>query len=203
MANLITFLRFPFLFLYLVLIYFGGPAAQLWSIPLVAIIFFMDSVDGFIARLRGEVSLLGSAFDIATDRTMEIVLWVVFADLKLIPIAVPVIAIVRGTTVDAIRAVGIGNGLPAFDQVHHPISRFLVSSRGMRDFYGVTKGLTFILLSTSLWARSAGEAYAGSILKVSLILTWVVIATMIARGLPVLIEGYTTLRVKKPSPPSE
>jgi CDP-diacylglycerol--glycerol-3-phosphate 3-phosphatidyltransferase len=163
MANLITFLRFPLLFLYLVLIYFGGTTAQLWSIPLVAIIFFMDSVDGFIARLRGEVSLLGSAFDIATDRTMEIVLWVVFADLKLIPIAVPVIAIVRGTTVDAIRAVGIGNGLPAFDQVHHPVSRFLVSSRFMRDFYGVTKGLTFILLSTSLWARSSGSPRAGLI----------------------------------------
>jgi CDP-diacylglycerol--glycerol-3-phosphate 3-phosphatidyltransferase len=203
MANLITFLRFPLLFLYLILIYFGGTTAQLWSIPLVAIIFFMDSVDGFIARLRGEVSLLGSAFDIATDRTMEIVLWVVFADLKLIPIAVPVIAIVRGTTVDAIRAVGIGNGLPAFDQVHHPISRLLVSSRGMRDFYGVTKGLTFILLSASLWARSAASPYAGLILKVSLILTWVVIATMIARGLPVLIEGYSSLKVKKPSSPSE
>lgn len=197
MANLITFLRFPLLFFYLILIYFGGTTGQLWSIPLVAVLFFMDSVDGFIARLRGEVSLLGSAFDIATDRTMEIVLWVVFSDLKLIPIVVPIIAIVRGTTVDAIRAVGIGNGLPAFDQVHHPISRFLVSSRFMRDFYGVTKGLTFILLSASLWARSSASPNAGLILEISLVLTWVVIATMIARGLPVLFEGYSSMKVRK------
>jgi|SRR5271157_2325198 len=197
MANLITFLRFPLLFFYLILIYFGGPTAQLWSIPLMAVIFFMDSVDGFIARLRGEVSLLGSAFDIATDRTMEIVLWVVFSDLKLIPIVIPILAIVRGTTVDAIRAVGFGNGLPAFDQVHHPISRFLVSSRFMRDFYGVTKGLTFILLSTSLWARSVASPHAGLILEISLVLTWVVMATMIARGLPVLAEGYTSMKVRK------
>ncbi len=198
MANLITFLRFPLLFFYLLLLYHGNATAQFWCVPLIAFIFFMDTVDGYVARLRGETSLLGSAFDIATDRTLEIVLWVVFSDLGLIPIIIPIIAIVRGTTVDAVRAVGISKGQAAFDQVQHPISRFLVSSRLMRDFYGIIKGIAFIMLTVSLWARTVNLPNALMLHEITLVISWLTITITIVRGVPVLVEGYDLFRVRKP-----
>ncbi len=197
MANLITLIRFPLIFIYLLLIYFGGPVAALWCVPLVAFIFYLDTIDGFVARILGEVSLLGSALDIATDRTLEIVLWVAFADLKLIPVIIPLIAIVRGTTVDAIRAVGIGQGTAAFDQVKHPFNRFLVSSRFMRNFYGITKAVAFVFLTLSLWLKEAFLPQFPTILLVAEILSWITITLTVVRGLPVLIEGYQLFRVKK------
>ncbi|MCA0269008.1 MAG: hypothetical protein LCH53_07300 [Bacteroidetes bacterium] len=39
-----------------------------------------------VARKLGEASLLGSVLDIASDRIVEAVRWVVFAHLGLIPI---------------------------------------------------------------------------------------------------------------------
>lgn len=186
------------MFFYLLLLYYGNATAQFWCVPLIAFIFFMDTVDGYVARRRGETSLLGSAFDIATDRTLEIVLWVVFSDLGLIPIIIPIIAIVRGTTVDAVRAVGISKGQAAFDQVQHPISRFLVSSRLMRDLYGIIKGIAFIMLTVSLWARTVNLSYALMLHEITLVISWLTITITIIRGVPVLVEGYDLFRVRKP-----
>ncbi|MBM3145076.1 MAG: CDP-alcohol phosphatidyltransferase family protein [Chloroflexi bacterium] len=190
MANLITLLRFPLLFIYVALLYTGNGVIQLWCIPFIVFIIFMDMFDGLIARARGEVSLLGSVLDIATDRTFEIILWVVFAHLELIPIVIPLIAITRGTTVDAVRAVGMKDGLAAFDQVKHPISRFLVSSRFMRDIYGVVKGFAFGFLTLDLGLRTLGSDWEPVIHIIALALSWLSITFTIARGLPVLIEGF-------------
>ena len=190
MANLITFLRFPLLFIYIALLYYGDATTQLWCALLIAIIFFMDTVDGYIARLRGEVSLFGSALDIATDRALEIALWVIFAHLGLIPIVISLIAIVRGTLVDAIRAVGMTGGKSAFEQVRHPISRFIVSSRFMRDFYGVAKGITFILLTINLGLSSAHSSAELPVHYAALIGAWLSITLTVVRGIPVLAESY-------------
>lgn len=200
MANIITLSRFPLLFIYVALLYSGNTQVQLWCVPFITIIILMDMMDGLIARARGEVSLLGSVLDIATDRTLEIILWVVFAHLDLIPVVVPIIVITRGTTVDAVRAVGMRNGLPAFDQVQHPISRFLVSSSFMRSSYGIAKGFAFGFLTLDLGLQTQGAAASPVIHIIALVLTWISIAFTIARGLPVLIEGYSLL---KDPPPAE
>ena len=89
MANLITLLRFPLLFIYVILLYTDNGVLQIWCVPFIVLIILMDMFDGLIARARGEVSLLGSVLDIATDRTFEIILWVVFAHLGLIPVIIP------------------------------------------------------------------------------------------------------------------
>lgn len=194
MANIITLLRFPLLFVYVALLYLGNAQIQLWCVPFIVIIILMDMMDGLIARARGEVSLLGSVLDIATDRTFEIVLWVVFAHIGLIPVVVPIIVITRGTTVDAVRAVGMRNGLPAFDQVQHPLSRFLVSSPFMRSAYGIAKGFAFGLLTLDLGLQTLGSPASQTIHLIALALTWISIAFTITRGLPVLIEGYGLLK---------
>ncbi len=194
MANIITLLRFPLLFVYVALLYSGNAQIQLWCVPFIVIIILMDMMDGLIARARGEVSLLGSVLDIATDRTLEIVLWVVFAHIGLIPVVIPIIVITRGTTVDAVRAVGMRSGLPAFDQVQHPISRFLVSSPFMRSAYGIAKGFAFGFLTLDLGLQTLGSPASQTIHAIALALTWISITFTIARGLPVLIEGYGLLK---------
>jgi len=194
MANLITLARFPLLFVYVGLLYTNNPTLQLWDVPFIILIILMDTVDGIIARARGEVSLLGSVLDIATDRTLEIVLWVVFAQIGLIPIIIPLIAITRGTTVDAIRAVGMRNGVAAFDQVHSPISRFLVSSKIMRSGYGVAKALAFSFLTLDLSLMTQGSTWQPAIHTTAMILSWFAISLTIARGLPVLVEGYSLIK---------
>ena len=201
MANIITLLRFPLLFVYVALLYSGTAQIQLWCVPFIVIIILMDMRYFLllikilkIARARGEVSLLGSVLDIATDRTLEIVLWVVFAHIGLIPVVIPIIVITRGTTVDAVRAVGMRSGLPAFDQVQHPISRFLVSSPFMRSAYGIAKGFAFGFLTLDLGLQTLGSPASQTIHAIALALTWISITFTIARGLPVLIEGYGLLK---------
>jgi phosphatidylglycerophosphate synthase len=150
----------------------------------------MDSADGYVARLRGEASLLGSAFDIATDRTLEVVLWVVYSHLGLIPIVIPLIAIVRGTTVDAVRAVGMSKGITAFEQVNNSVSRFLVSSRFMRSAYGIVKAAAFVFLNVVLGLNKQGSSGSTIMHTVAMVTSWVAISLTVLRGLPPLVEGY-------------
>ena len=49
MANLITLSRYPLLFLYLALMYYGGETAHLWNVPLIILIFSLDTLDGWVA----------------------------------------------------------------------------------------------------------------------------------------------------------
>jgi CDP-diacylglycerol--glycerol-3-phosphate 3-phosphatidyltransferase len=158
----------------------------------------MDTFDGLIARARGEVSLLGSTLDIAVDRAFEIILWVVYAHLSLVPILIPIIVITRGTLTDAIRSVGMSCGEAAFDQVRHPISRFLVSSRFMRDIYGISKGVTFAVITLVLGLKTLNHPLSPWFFIISQALSWLVVFMTILRGLPVLIESY---RLFKDPPP--
>ena len=106
MANLITIGRFPVLIAIILLLYAPSPSARVTSAVLLILVIAMDSVDGIIARARDEESLLGSVLDIMVDRSVELVMWVCYADLGLIPVAIPIIYIVRGTIVDALRNIG-------------------------------------------------------------------------------------------------
>ena len=198
MANTITLLRFPLLFLYVGLLYTKHPTIIYWCVPFVVLITLMDTFDGLIARARGEVSLLGSTLDIAVDRAFEIILWLVFAHLRLIPVIIPIIVVTRGSLTDAIRSVGMRKGVAAFDQVKHPISRFLVSSRFMRDFYGFCKGVAFALITLDLGLIQSGHPSSRWVHPLALSITWFAISLTVIRGLPVIAEGQ---RLFKNPPP--
>ena len=123
MANAITLGRMPLLFIYIYLLYTGHPVIIFWCVPFIIIIMLLDMVDGMVARRLNQTSLLGSTLDIAVDRALEIILWVVFCSLGLIPIVIPLIVITRGTLTDAVRCVGTCNGNPAFNQLKNQIGR--------------------------------------------------------------------------------
>ena len=85
MANLITLLRFLLLFLLVAMAYWASPHLQMINAPLLVLIIALDGLDGWVARRRGETSVFGSIFDIAVDRVVENVLWIVLGDLGLDP----------------------------------------------------------------------------------------------------------------------
>ncbi len=193
MANIVTISRFPLMIILCLLLYLGSPTVILWCVPFLIVIILMDTLDGNLARRRGETSLLGSALDIAADRTLEFILWVLFANLGLISIAIPIIVIIRGVTVDAVRAVGIGNGIPPFKQVTSPLSRFLVSSPVMRSSYSVAKALAFNFLIVDLAFTHLNHPWGGWVHIVATVCSWVAVLLCCARGIPALIDGSIML----------
>ncbi len=199
MANIITLSRFPLLVLALVLLH-SRSIALCWITPvLLFVIIMMDTLDGFVARSRDEVSLLGSILDIAADRAVEIVLWVSFADLDLIPLAVPIIVIIRGTLVDALRSAGARNGQAPFSITSSKWGQWIVASPPMRTSYGVAKGIAFC----SLAVTHTLQLYPGGTLQASLahtfwvfanVVTWIALALCIVRAIPVLAEAPASIR---------
>jgi len=165
-----------------------------WDVLLIIIIFNLDSLDGWVARKLNEASLLGSVLDIAADRTLEYILWVVYAHLGLIPVLVPIIVLIRGTAVDAVRSVRLKSGLSAFDQIQSPLSKFLVSSRFMRAFYGIAKGSAAALLTLASALQSNLGPWPNLVYQTGLIFTWLSVCLCVIRGLPVLIEGIKKIQ---------
>jgi CDP-diacylglycerol--glycerol-3-phosphate 3-phosphatidyltransferase len=192
MANLITLARFLLLFLLIAMAYRAAPEWQLVNMPLLVFIIILDGVDGYVARKRRETSVFGSIFDIAVDRVVEYVLWIVLGHLELVPMWVAIVFIIRGTVVDSIRYAAISEGETAFGMMRSSLGRFLVASRFMRGLYGALKAATFgwVLLiqpwpaldpaAWSEWSRASG------IITMSLV--YASVALCIARGIPVIVE---------------
>jgi len=198
-ANLVTIVRFPLLLGFLLMLYLGKPMLQLMAVPYLFFALLLDTVDGVIARRTGTTSLMGSVLDIATDRTYELVLWIVLADLGTISVAIPLIVIARTTLTDAIRSIGVSQGKAPFEQQGAGLGHFLVSSPWMRSGYSISKivafcGLTLGFALSGFPAASDLQAASAPILRVSEIVAWVAVGFSLVRGAPVILSGYRRVR---------
>jgi len=150
MANLITIARLILLFFIIAMIHFRPVDLALTSMILLGIVFAGDGLDGWVARKRGATSPFGAVLDIAGDRIVESVLWVYFAWERLIPLWVPLLVIVRGGLVDALRSLSYGEGKTAFGEntmMRSPVTRWLTAGRFMRGLYGYVKAAAFVFLT--------------------------------------------------------
>jgi CDP-diacylglycerol--glycerol-3-phosphate 3-phosphatidyltransferase len=199
MANLITALRIPLLVLIIALQYVASPAWRLFSVLLVVLLIAMDMVDGMVARKRHEVSLMGSVLDIMADRAVELVMWVIYAHLGLISVAIPVIFILRGTIVDALRSVHVSAGTAPFKVMRSRLGKWLVGSPFMRTPYGIAKMLAFagLALANALAAYAqAGQVTWATVAETTLafnIISWIATLFCLVRGLPVIVEAIPSL----------
>ena len=194
LANWITLSRFPLLLVTVLILYFGSAGLRLAGVALLFLGLMLDTVDGVVARRRGETSLFGSVLDIAADRTYELVLWVCFSDLRMIPVAIPLIIIARTTLTDAFRSIGVGQGTAPFAQHRTALSRFLVGSSWMRTGYAVTKVATFcgLALTQALAGLPSETPLAGmapAMMEIFRATAWLAVAFCIFRGLPVIISS--------------
>jgi CDP-diacylglycerol--glycerol-3-phosphate 3-phosphatidyltransferase len=193
LANWITLSRFPLLLGIILILYFGSPLIHLGGVVLLFVGLMLDTVDGMVARRTGQTSLFGSVLDIAADRTYELVLWVCFADLGLIPLVIPLVIIARTTLTDALRSIGVGQGIAPFAQHRTALGKFLVGSTWMRTGYAVTKVVTFCGLALVLALDGYPDGkYAGtaaSLLKIFQATAWGALVFCVFRGLPVIISS--------------
>ena len=194
LANWITLSRFPLLLISILILYFGSPTLRLAGVALLFVGLMLDTVDGMVARRTGQTSLFGSVLDIAADRTYELVLWVCFADLRMIPVAIPLIIIARTTLTDAFRSIGVGQGTAPFAQHRTALGRFLVGSTWMRTGYAVTKTTTFCGLALAQafggFPHATPLARAVPSMMMALQVTaWLAVAFCVFRGLPVIIHS--------------
>jgi len=190
-ANFITISRIPLLVGFVLMLYLGGPAVRLASVPYLFIAILLDTVDGAIARRRQKSSLIGSVLDIAADRVYELVLWVALADLGAIPVAIPIIVITRTTLTDALRSIGVQQGQAPFQQHRSALARFLVGSPWMRSGYSIAKllafcGLTLAVVLADYPPGGTAAMLAGPLLTTSQTIAWVAVALCIVRGIPVV-----------------
>jgi phosphatidylglycerophosphate synthase len=193
-ATWITLSRFPLLFASMLALYLGSPVLQLAGVGVLLVGLLLDTVDGIVARRTGQASLFGGVLDIAADRTYELVLWVGFAELGMIPPWVPFAILTRTTLTDAFRSLGVGQGTAPFDQHRTALGRFVVRSSAMRIAYSVGKVTTFCGLGL---ARALDGFPAGSIaaraapplMAVVEVALWATVVLCLVRGVPVIVGG--------------
>jgi CDP-diacylglycerol--glycerol-3-phosphate 3-phosphatidyltransferase len=199
MANTITLARLPLLIVVVLLLYLGNPAVHIVTAGIVLFLIFMDTLDGMVARHRQETGMLGSKLDIAVDRIVEQVLWIVYANLHLISVAIPVIFVIRGGLVDTVRSFSLIWGETSFGMMQTKWGRRLVASNFMRSLYGLCKAAAFCLLALAmglrgLWAGTPKAGTAETVWIVAVVLSWIATAICVIRGAPVLLEAPNLLR---------
>ncbi|MBU6452490.1 MAG: CDP-alcohol phosphatidyltransferase family protein [Cyanobacteria bacterium REEB67] len=205
-ANIITVSRVVLALLTLALLPMAGnPSAAntagfsseniLWTaFGLTVLVIWADGLDGFFARKLNQCTKFGAILDIAGDRCVEMAYWIVFCALGWVPLFVPLLYLVRGTFVDAMRSHASEQGLTAFGaktMMQSPLGKFLVASNFSRFTYAVVKALAFCLVIAAHTAALDKTALP----TVALYLVYFSCFFCVARGLPVLIEGQSLFKV--------
>lgn len=200
MANLITLLRFILLFVLISFAYSSDPIIHIFCLPLVIVIFFSDAIDGYVARKFNETSEFGAVFDIAIDRVVENVLWIVLSDLDLIPVWIPILFVTRGFLVDSIRAKAWAEGQTPFDMIKSQVGTWLVAGRFMRAFYGAVKGVAFtsVLLMHALPGSAPAffESWQTLLKAFTAVFVYLSVVLCIVRGIPVVLEFWLRFTAK-------
>jgi CDP-diacylglycerol--glycerol-3-phosphate 3-phosphatidyltransferase len=202
MANAITVGRLGMLFALIAVIYYGDVTAIAICMPLLAIVFAADGLDGWVARRQGTTSQFGAVFDIAGDRIVENALWIVFAHLQLIPVWVPLLVMTRGFIVDGIRSMSLADGMTPFGErnmMRSDVTRWLTAGRFMRGLFGYAKALGFVFLCGLEAYRHhdasgtiIGSLYSNEVFRFAgWVCVWGAVALTVVRGLPVIFDALT------------
>lgn len=194
-ANLITVLRFPLLVIVVLVLYLDSASGYFLAAFLILMLILLDTVDGLVARWRHEQTLIGSVLDIAADRAVESVLWVVYAHLRLIPVIIPVTVIIRGALTDMFRGQALESGKSAHSMMHSKIGRWLVASGVMRTGYAAVKACAFVLLALALGLRAIGHPLEPALYSGALVFSWLSLVVCLLRGLPVVVDALSALHV--------
>ena len=142
---------------------------------------------------------MGSLLDIMADRAVELVMWVVYAHLGLIPVAIPLIYILRGTVVDSLRSRFVGRGTAPFKGMRTSLGAWLVGSPWMRTPYALTKMVSFagLALAHALSAYAEGGMVGTAIVDLATtvfgITSWLSVGLCLVRGIPVILEALPSI----------
>jgi len=199
-ANIITLTR-VILAIATLAMYQMGFYMRAAALVLMIIVFYMDSLDGYVARKLGIASDFGALFDITGDRIVEHVYWIYFTALGMVSFWVPIIFISRSFLVDAVRSLAFSReGKTPFGEksmMRSSFTLFLTSGRFMRSLYGFMKLFTFVLLGfmliievdPGLIGKYLTPGFLSNFKIFTTICIWITTALCIIRGIPVLWDG--------------
>jgi len=190
--NTITIVRVFLALLTVSLLWISNDTIRWIAFVSTILIIWGDGLDGYFARKLNQTTKLGATLDIAGDRVVEMAYWIVFAILGWIPAWIPLLFLVRGTFVDAIRAQASEQGLTAFGEktmMESGLGKFLVSSNFSRGAYAVVKAVAFCLLIAANIAGVQQSPYGQIVSSVAIYCAYASAAFCVIRGLPVLVEG--------------
>lgn len=103
LPNIFTLMRFLLIPIIIFLLYSSNPNDILLSIIFFIVAVFTDWLDGFIARKYKLKSVFGTFFDPIVDKILILGIFLVFVDLKLIPLWLVLLLIFREFVASGIR----------------------------------------------------------------------------------------------------
>ncbi|MFH0961128.1 MAG: CDP-alcohol phosphatidyltransferase family protein [archaeon] len=194
-ANAITIARVAGVYLAVLLIYFGKSyVSGFAAVFLILLNFLLDSADGYVSRKLKVATRAGAFLDILADRIVELTLFVVFSDLGLVPLWVPLVLLARGLVTDSIRGAEFSRGGKVPYKIgYSKLGKFLVSSRLMRELSGISKAAAFTLLALLCTAAKyfpdSDFLARGLLSPLTNLSVLAAVAVNILRGLPVILES--------------
>ncbi|HKP52533.1 MAG TPA: CDP-alcohol phosphatidyltransferase family protein [Chloroflexia bacterium] len=219
MANLITLARVVLLFITVGFVYLslprdGVPGEPVWVLVaavLTLIVFISDGFDGMVARARGEANATGAVFDIAGDRIVENVYWVMFAHIGLLSVWFPFLMLARSFLVDGLRALALSEGKTPFGEktmMTSPFGLWLAASRLHRGLYGAAKVVAFMWLliyialelqvqRNAVWAQNVGR-FVEPMRNIGVGLALFALLYALARGVVVVWDSRHAFWVRRP-----
>jgi len=213
MANSITIGRVLLLFVAIAMIYSGNYWVIVVAGVMIGFIFAGDGLDGWVARRRNSSSKLGAVLDIAGDRVVENVLWVIFAEMQMVGVWAPLVVLTRSFVVDVLRSVALTEGKTPFGDTTMARSKltwFLTASRFSRTAYGWSKAIGFVFLAWMVaWRLPEADGrildifldYQG-IRAIGWLMVYASVALCVIRGLPVIWDAMYYLREDEETQPA-
>lgn len=199
-ANIITLGRIILVFVVIILFQLGF-YSRLLAVVLTALVIYLDSLDGYVARKLGVASEFGALFDITGDRIVEHIYLIFYSAMGILTFWVPIIFITRSFLVDTLRSVAFTKeGKTPFGNhtmMKSRLTRFLTASRFSRAIYGTSKVIAFILLGGLLVFRAdstpslswLSSPVLNLLALITQVVVWIMVAFNLIRGIPVLIDG--------------
>jgi CDP-diacylglycerol---glycerol-3-phosphate 3-phosphatidyltransferase len=111
LPNLLTMGRIAIIPLVLVLLDRGGPRDCFWAAVLFAVAAVTDLLDGYLARKRGQVSVLGKLLDPLADKLLVMASLVWMVPMGRIAAWIVVLLLARDISITALRSIAAGEGL--------------------------------------------------------------------------------------------
>jgi CDP-diacylglycerol--glycerol-3-phosphate 3-phosphatidyltransferase len=198
--NKVTVLRIAVGFSAVIL--FGrGPWANLAAVALTVAAIALDALDGHLARQKNLASPEGAQLDVLGDRMIENVYFTYFAVVGMVSLWLPVFFFVRGAATDFLRGLAMQaghSGWVANSVLQSGWMHLLVASKWSRGTYAALKCLCFCYLGLELALTRGPIALLGgltgdthvAIRSGAIFLTWLTAAFCMARGLPILLDGW-------------
>ena len=163
-ADLVTLVRVVLVLLvaYFVLSRFSAAVI----LALIVLLFALDAADGYAAKKERKTTY-GARLDIAGDRAIEYVFWILYTYIGLLPLYVVFIIVLRNSFADAF----VLAKNRSFARMKTGLGR-IASSHISRGAYGALKAITFTYLAlvfVAAWPISVGYALVGATVTYSVI----------------------------------